>query len=103
LVKSVSLAPQFPLFFLLYFIERESGIKPSLEHLCTEIQLELISRKFFLNLALIAFQRKQDDAKGIGTITRSIINDDGVKRNFKGIVSPDWKGLQMISLDRFEF
>jgi hypothetical protein len=21
---------------------------------------------------------------------------------FKGIVSPDWKGLQMISLDRFE-
>jgi hypothetical protein len=21
---------------------------------------------------------------------------------FKGIVSPDWKGLQMVSLDRFE-
>jgi hypothetical protein len=24
------------------------------------------------------------------------------KRDFKGIVSPDWKGLQMVSLDRFE-
>jgi hypothetical protein len=24
------------------------------------------------------------------------------KKNFKGIVSPDWKGLQMVSLDRFE-
>jgi hypothetical protein len=22
--------------------------------------------------------------------------------NIKGIVSPDWKGLQMVSLDRFE-
>jgi hypothetical protein len=22
--------------------------------------------------------------------------------HFKGIVSPDWKGLQMVSLDRFE-
>jgi hypothetical protein len=24
------------------------------------------------------------------------------KTSFKGIVSPDWKGLQMVSLDRFE-
>jgi hypothetical protein len=24
------------------------------------------------------------------------------KGEIKGIVSPDWKGLQMISLDRFE-
>jgi hypothetical protein len=23
-------------------------------------------------------------------------------KRFKGIVSPDWKGLQMVSLDRFE-
>jgi hypothetical protein len=23
-------------------------------------------------------------------------------KNIKGIVSPDWKGLQMVSLDRFE-
>jgi hypothetical protein len=26
----------------------------------------------------------------------------GLRYLFKGIVSPDWKGLQMISLDRFE-
>jgi hypothetical protein len=25
-----------------------------------------------------------------------------VRCPFKGIVSPDWKGLQMVSLDRFE-
>jgi hypothetical protein len=25
-----------------------------------------------------------------------------LKQCFKGIVSPDWKGLQMVSLDRFE-
>jgi co-chaperonin GroES (HSP10) len=24
------------------------------------------------------------------------------KKSVKGIVSPDWKGLQMVSLDRFE-
>jgi hypothetical protein len=24
------------------------------------------------------------------------------RKSFKGIVSPDWKGLQMFSLDRFE-
>jgi hypothetical protein len=26
----------------------------------------------------------------------------GMKNPFKGIVSRDWKGLQMVSLDRFE-
>jgi hypothetical protein len=32
-----------------------------------------------------------------------IHNTDLVKIIFvKGIVSPDWKGLQMVSLDRFE-
>jgi hypothetical protein len=25
-----------------------------------------------------------------------------VENTLKGIVSPDWKGLQMVSLDRFE-
>jgi hypothetical protein len=27
---------------------------------------------------------------------------EGFRDIIKGIVSPDWKGLQMISLDRFE-
>jgi hypothetical protein len=37
-----------------------------------------------------------------------LYNKKGVKQlpiilsGLKGIVSPDWKGLQMISLDRFE-
>jgi hypothetical protein len=28
--------------------------------------------------------------------------DASADQNLKGIVSPDWKGLQMVSLDRFE-
>jgi hypothetical protein len=31
-----------------------------------------------------------------------VTNAKQTKLQIKGIVSPDWKGLQMISLDRFE-
>jgi hypothetical protein len=37
------------------------------------------------------------------TFTIDSFNDlNHVKHEVKGIVSPDWKGLQMVSLDRFE-
>jgi hypothetical protein len=36
------------------------------------------------------------------TILTFFIYYNSQKRTLKGIVSPDWKGLQMVSLDRFE-
>jgi hypothetical protein len=33
---------------------------------------------------------------------RAFIEAAVLASNLKGIVSPDWKGLQMFSLDRFE-
>jgi hypothetical protein len=35
-------------------------------------------------------------------ITKQLVIIKKLKLYFKGIVSPDWKGLQMVSLDRFE-